>query len=66
MTQNEREIELVTPTQLARVLRTTPQSINRWKRQGVLVPVVSIGKVTRYNVAEAIQQLKAVGNGGRP
>jgi hypothetical protein len=52
-------IELDTPATLARVLRTTPQTINTWHRTGILPAKVCIGRVVRFDRREAMAALAA-------
>lgn len=56
--------ELDTPTTLARVVKTTPQTINNWHRQGILPAKIAIGRVIRFDRREALAALAAHSQGG--
>lgn len=54
--------ELDTPASLARVLRTTPQTINSWHRQGILPAKFAVGRIVRFDRREALAALAARSN----
>ena len=59
-------LELLTPTQLAREIRTTPQTINAWHRSGLLPARIAVGRIVRFDRREAIAALEAASRkGGR-
>lgn len=41
-----------TPRELAKHLGTTPQTINSWKRRGLIPAVVDEGKLIRFDIKE--------------
>jgi hypothetical protein len=51
--------ELDTPTSLARVLKTTPQTVNGWFRNGTIPARIAVGRIVRFNRAEVIEALAA-------
>lgn len=50
---------LETPQSLAKILRTTPQTVNAWHRKGILPARISIGRVIRFDRDEALKALAA-------
>lgn len=54
--------ELDTPRTLARVVKTTPQTINTWHRKGILPAKICIGRVIRFDRREALAALAAHSN----
>lgn len=55
-------LDLLTPAQIARELRTTPQTIGNWHRAGVIPAVVSVGRIIRFNLADVLEALTAAGS----
>ena len=58
-------LDLLTPAQIARELRTTPQTIGNWHRAGVIPAVVSVGRIIRFNLADVLEALTAAGTNRR-
>ena len=56
------ETQLDTPRDLARVLKTTPQTVNTWHRRGIITAKICIGRVIRFDRAEALAALAAASN----
>lgn len=56
------ETSLDTPRDLARVLKTTPQTVNTWHRRGIITAKICIGRVIRFDRAEALAALAAASN----
>jgi excisionase family DNA binding protein len=50
---------LETPQELARALRTTPQTVNAWHRQGVIPARFAVGRIVRFERREVIEALAA-------
>lgn len=48
---------LLTPTQLAREINCTPQTVNNWHRAGILPARIAIGRVVRFDREEALDAL---------
>jgi predicted site-specific integrase-resolvase len=46
-----------TPSELACHLGTTPQTVNAWKRRGLIPAVVDEGKLIRFDIEEVDQVL---------
>jgi hypothetical protein len=51
--------ELDTPATFARVVKTTPQTVNTWHRKGIIPARVCIGRVIRFDRREALAALAA-------
>ena len=51
--------QLLTPTQLAREINTTPQTINNWHRAGIIPARIAVGRVVRFDRSEAFEALAA-------
>jgi hypothetical protein len=62
--QSAENEELDTPATLARVVKTTPQTINTWHRRGILPARICIGRVIRFDRREALEALAAHSNRG--
>ena len=58
------ETSLDTPRDLARVLKTTPQTVNTWHRRGIIPAKICIGRVIRFDRAEALAALAAASTKG--
>lgn len=54
-------LDLLTPAQLAREIRTTPQTIGNWHRAGIIPAVVAVGRIIRFNRAAVLEALAAAG-----
>ena len=54
--------QLDTPATLARVVKTTPQTVNSWHRRGILPAKICIGRVIRFDRREALAALAAHSN----
>ena len=50
-------LQLLTPTELARELRTTPQTINGWHRKGLIPAKFALGKTVRFELNEVLATL---------
>lgn len=50
--------ELITKSELAKKLRVTARTIDNWTSQGI-IERIKIGRVSRYDWAEVISQLKS-------
>lgn len=42
-------LELLTPPQLAREFRTTPQTIGVWYRKGIIPAAIACGRILRFD-----------------
>lgn len=62
--QSPENDELDTPASLARVVKTTPQTVNTWHRQGILPAKICIGRIVRFDRREALAALAAHSNRG--
>ena len=51
-------LHLLTPTELARELRTTPQSVNGWHRKGFIPAKFALGKTVRFELNEVLAALQ--------
>jgi hypothetical protein len=56
--------ELETPREIAKALRTTPQTVNTWHRKGIIPARVSIGRIVRFDRREVIAALTAASSEG--
>jgi hypothetical protein len=54
--------ELDTPATLAAAIRTTPQTVNTWHRNGIIPARICIGRVIRFDRREALEALAAHSN----
>lgn len=50
--------ELLTPTELARVLKTTPQTIGRKFHAGEIPARIHSGRIIRFHLEEVMETLK--------
>ena len=58
VTAPERNLEtLVTPAELARAFKTSPQTINCWHRKGIIPAALACGRVVRFDKAEVLEAL---------
>lgn len=57
-------LELLTPSQLAREIRTTPQTVNNWHRAGIIPARIAVGRIVRFDRREALAALAAHSNQG--
>jgi hypothetical protein len=51
------EIQLDTPRDLARALKTTPQTVNAWHRRGIIPARINVGRVIRFDRAAVLDAL---------
>ncbi len=58
-TAGTQPLDLLTPPQLARELKTTPQTIGVWHRKGIIPAAVACGRVIRFNRSEVLAALAA-------
>ena len=64
--QAAQTLHLLTPTELARELRTTPQSVNGWHRKGLIPAKFALGKTVRFELSEVLDTLQnSTGKAGR-
>ncbi|NQX00461.1 helix-turn-helix domain-containing protein [bacterium] len=61
-TAQTQPLDLLTPPQLARELKTTPQTIGVWHRKGIIPAAVACGRVIRFNRAAVLTALAAHSN----
>jgi len=50
-------LELLTPGQLAREIKTTPQTVNGWHRAGIIPAKIDCGRIVRFDRAEVMAAL---------
>ena len=56
-TASAQPLELLTPAQLAREIKTTPQTVNNWRRAGVIPAKIDCGRIVRFDRAEVMAAL---------
>ena len=56
-TPETQPLDLLTPPQLARELKTTPQTIGVWHRKGIIPSAIACGRVIRFNRADVLAAL---------
>jgi DNA-binding transcriptional MerR regulator len=49
---------LLTTGELARIIRVSNPTINRWKAMGIITPTIEIGATIRWNPEAVIQALR--------
>ena len=50
-------VELLTPSQLAKEINTTPQTIGNWHRAGVIPARIAVGRIIRFDRGEVLAAL---------
>jgi hypothetical protein len=56
--------QLDTPRSFARVINSTPQTVLNWHHAGILPAKIAVGRIIRFDRAEAIAALAAHGKKG--
>ncbi len=55
----EESLDLLTPRQLAREVRVTPQTVSNWHRAGIIPARIAVGRIIRFDRSEALAALAA-------
>jgi predicted site-specific integrase-resolvase len=55
-------LQLLTPPELARELKTTPQTIGVWHRKGIIPAAIDCGRIIRFNRADVLAALATNAN----